>query len=568
MPKSIYELSQSELIDYTDTAPGRVRTFLLNPEKETTPHSCTLFVWNGDLADCLQFTARALKGGAGVKIVFTESAQFGIPSSYRPAEWYSVCHHSHPEWDALQHHSNFLGTGCGMGLTLKISDSMEGDTGILASMARFIEFHKSVTRYQLNLDFSDIRPIGTTNDKGLVASGAESFLSIFEAIAVYLGSRTITDLLKLFGVLNSVMRRGGYKKGIVTSSMDYRNPAIMDYLQSPLIDIDGSHKKAVIIDDGVMGNPELVDAIIQSRNSESLFIEKFHPDYPRVSANVCEGIELGHKGTCLIWRVNLGKCKLDDIRVAFYQAAINLCELHCTWRDRVGKRSEIYASIKQDPQIAIDVMGFANLLAIEGIKYSEFVEALRDFLNQSVDTENKDYNPKAISLVFTLHLAYQEATLVADRVMRDYGYPSLERIFTVEPAQNHSYETTDRLGFTTCRGIFAPYGQFENRNSDTQENRIYNHGSVETANQIGSELHKELCNLWQQMMNGTKRAHTISQDTYEPMTSDRLSEFLKSPSKTLYYEESSNFNQRTFLAKKVQVASCGLRPGECESCAG
>jgi hypothetical protein len=87
---------------------------------------------------------------------------------------------------------------------------------------------------------------------------------------------------------------------------------------------------------------------------------------------------------------------------------------------------------------------------------------------------------------------------------------------------------------------------------------------------VGSELHERICDLWQTLMDRTGRAHAISQDTWELMDSDKLAEFVDRPSKTLYYSEAANFNQRGFLAKTVQdVEICEIeRKDECKACAG
>jgi len=588
---TLSNLTKEDLLTKTDTAPGRVRTYLLHPERHTTPHSCTLFVWNGDLAECIIFIARALKGGAGVKIIFPKETAIGVIP--RHSNWTFSVNQNHPEFDAVKDQENRVDLADLTSPFFTVSDSMEGGMGILESWG--IMIGKLSRGVPVHFDLSYIRPKGTVNNVGLIASGAESFLQIYKAIASHLERGTIFSLLQLLGTLNDIIRRGNqYKNGIITSSMDYRCPLIFDYLNAPIVEVLGSHKKGVTIDDGVFSDPELVQLICDSRNGESTFIEKFSKD-PDVFPNVCEGLYVPHLGTCLLWRINLGLCTIDQIIPAFINATLNNCELHVTWRKQCGDRALIYAPLEEDRQIGVDVMGLANLLALEGISYLDFVESLEFILEANACTipESKvkvvsaigaSNRFKAIGLVYVLVDAYRASTETADKFMRDRNLPLLDRIHTVEPAQQHSYETRDREGNVTCRGIFAPFARRVNRTSDTQQNIIAYHGEVEESAEIGSELHKRLCNAWQRLMTRFGRAHAISQDSYQKMDVDGLKEFMDSDSLTLYYAEHDNYNQRKYLQKKALTATVSNiieptfvvddtevyqlpREGECSSCA-
>ena len=551
---TIYRKTAKQLVEDIDSAPGRVVTFLTHLEQETTPHSCTRYEWNGDLEDLLRFCARALKGGSGIKVTFPTNTRLCTP---RPLGEWKVW--KDRESRTLDNDSGFEGD-----YSLVVKDSIEGNGGILDSMTRMIGY-----RYWsgLVLDLSNLRPQGTINSNGLIASGAESFVLIFEGIANYLETGTIENLIKLLGTLNSVMRRGGYKKGIITSAMSSDCHLIYDYLAVPMIEVDGSHKKGVILHNSAFDNALLIEKICDSRNNESTFIEKYCGK--GLAFNVCNGLILGHKATCLIWRVNLGMCTIEAIRRAFKQAATKLCELHTTWRGKVPHLAAYYARLRDDRQIGLDVMGLANLLAIEGVTYQEFATALERLLNSDNGSDDEIVYSKAVVIANEIIEGYNDALKVCDEYMIDRNLPLLDRIFTVEPAQNHCYATVDRLGKTTCRGIFAPTGRVVKRTSDTQYNKRYFHGNVETDVMVGIELHEKVCDLWQQMMNGTGRAHGISQDTWSDTTAESLKEFMNRPSKTFYYSEKDNFDQRRFLSKTVQeVAVCDVtRKGECLACA-
>lgn len=559
---TIYHKTNAQLLDGIESAPNRVRTFLIEPEKGTTPHSCNRYHWNGDLTDLLTFCARALKGGSGIKITFPSDTQLTEP---RPLGEWKV-------WIDEEAINNCVTSDYDHEFAFKVVDSMEGRGGILDSWRKLI----SCKNWDgLILDLTNLRPAGTVNANGLVASGAESFLAIYQGIAHYLETGTIESLIRLLGTLNSVMRRGGYKKGIITSAMSSECPLIYDYLAVPIVSVDGSHKKGVILHQSAFDNPLLIEAVVESRNTESTFIEK--PCAEGLGWNVCVGLQLAHKATCLIWRINLGLCRIQDIRKAFRHTANHVCELHTTWRKKVPHLARYYAALEDDRQVGIDVMGLANLLAIEGVTYLEFADALDDLLNLDdfIDGSNlldgcvKAKNVKALEIAFEIMMGYEEAMLECDEYMFYRELPQLDRIFTVEPAQNHAYDTIDRLGKTTCRGIFPPTGRVVTRTSDTQQNKRYFHGKVETDVQVGVALHERVCDLWQQMMDRTGRSHGISQDTWDAMTPTKLSEFMERPSQTLYYSEKDNFNQRSFLSKSVQkVTACDVtRKGECSACA-
>jgi hypothetical protein len=581
MQKSVYDLTEEELLNGTDSAPGRVRTFLLEPEKATTPHSCTLFVWNGDLVDCLQFCARALKGGAGVKLIFPAKTQLINLLDYcNSAIYLNELNGGGKEgWDFDRSFKL---------LNLNVADSMEGDYGILSSWATFIYYAKQ--GYSIDVFLGLLRAKGSVNDRGLIASGAESFALIYEAIAHYLTTGTIFSLLQLLGTLNDVIRRGNqYKNGIITSSMDYRCPLIKDYLAAGITQIAGSHKKGVRIDEHLLKYPDLVNSICESCNKESTFLAKIQePEIVNfystdrlgnqvivrqtqaqaIYENVCQGLFLGDRGTCLIWRVNLGKCTIAQIVPAYLEATRKLCELHVTWREKVGSdRAAIYAPLGEDRQIGLDVMGMANLLALEGITYLEFADALEEFLGRRISLEDvaaemlSDWlsgQPKVFQLIWSLTDAYYQSDVLAREFMRSRGLPVLDRIHTVEPAQNHSYETTDREGNTTCRGIFAPIGRMVNRTSNTQASKVVYHGDVEIASEVGAQLHQRICELWQRLMTAYGCPHAISFDTWEPITPDWMERFIKSPLQTKYYSEHESFNPHHLKKRALTATTEGV----------
>jgi hypothetical protein len=555
---SVFNLKKEDLLESTNTAPGRIRTFLLNPEKNTLPPSCTLFVWNGDLFDLLSFAARSLKAGAGVKVIFNQDADLGYRKDFvwdcfvdNSSEEYGEFIKYRLETDPPNQLRQFVDYK-----EFDIQDSMEGTDGIIESWKFMIDCADRGENPSFN--FSNLRPAGTENSKGLVSSGALSFINISRQLGIFLNSPTIYNLIRLLGTLNSVMRRGGYKKGIIVSSMDYRSKYIEDYLDTPIVDIDGSHKKGIRIDKNVLSNPALVRKIADSCNSESSFLAKIL-DQPGLYENVCNGILLEHKATCLIWRVNLGLCRINDIPKAFADAARNLIELHYEWRNYTD--GSIFIPVEKDLQIGLDVFGLANLLAIEGFTYKQFVEAGKEFIIKEMYWYVFDEDlTKLQRIIKAILKGFQESIRVCDEMSAKYGFPKLERIHCVEPAQFHAYDVEDREGNSLCRGIWPPLGQFENRVSNIEKNVTVYHGDVETLANIGKDLYFELNSLWQDFMNRFGRPHCISMDWIEEASELEIKKFLYSPCITKYYSLHEQYSQ-DYIRKSVGDRVSNVKSG-------
>ena len=94
-----------------------------------------------------------------------------------------------------------------------VEDSMEGENGIEASW----RFASHALRYGAGvaIHLSNLRPKGTENGKGLVASGPVSFA-------------------KIYSVLNETLRRGGvYKNGAIVAHCDIDHADIIDFITTP-----------------------------------------------------------------------------------------------------------------------------------------------------------------------------------------------------------------------------------------------------------------------------------------------------------------------------------------------
>lgn len=534
-----------DISDYKDnasTAPGRIRSYydaqLTKVNRALLPFSCTLKVYR-EVAEAMAFCTRSLKAGAGVKLTFDSDFKL---CQQKPVKGKLTIATTGLELEPSK-------TGK-LPLVLVLQDSMETEAD-LAGHCGIIDGFSMVTERlragkDVTLDLHLLRPADSQNSSGMRASGPESFAELYNALSDYLTKPSMATLLQLFGKLNSVVRKGFFKRGIITSAMDYANPLYLDYLAADLISIDGSHKKGAIVDEGINTEAmaEVKAATIAAVNEQSLFLQKrmFDNEGIAIFANVCQGIYMRDLATCLIWRINAGKCLTRTALIeATKESTLRLCQTHATWRPE--KHS--WSALSDDRQIAVDFMGVANLLALTGWKYNDFFAELKAMLagERGEFLSNGEASNQAVFLPEWFAAAYQASTAVADEFMRERNLPLLERIHTIEPAQSHSYTTTDTQGNTTCRGFWAPLGRTVNRISDVEANVTVYHGKVETALEVGAEAHYEYACLWQELMNRYGRPHAISYDTYEPASEAMFDKWMAGPLHTIYYNFSSQFDQ-------------------------
>lgn len=581
----IEELRAKDLLGGLSTAPGRVRTFLLNPQEKTTPHSCSLRVYGGDLGKFLSLVSKDLRGGSGVKVILDEYVAIkGLKNKIPNLKFYlSKEHEDYPKLEGSPYEEHYISKEeiDDTDLVIKVADSMDHTEGDLLSIEdSWGELIKRCNEEpkdrNIIINLSNLRPCGYKNAVGLIATGpigkgneedyitsdrdVSSFTDIYISIHRYLREGTIESLLFLFGTINSTIRRGGsYKNGIICSSMKYDNPNINEYLDVNLATIPGSHKKGICLRHAAMSDRELIDKVIDKVNYESLFISKRREidkdknPYILPHANVCMGIFLSDADTCLIWRHNMAKCEEpEDIIKGMMEATEDGVKLHVSWREmckqsNLHRVADIYLPLEKCKQIAIDVMGVANALSKWDITYEEFVPALESIVQYRSPIQF-DTGVTAADLgierdivfrvVKSIAMGYRRSTEIADNLMEIFGLDKLERIHTIEPAQSHSYQVPGE--YTTCRGIWPPTGVRVRRLSDTQQNKIYYHGPVETMFEVGNKLYERLCIAWQKVMNiYGERPHAISFDTYTTIDKRWLIDFMNSPLLTKYYTQKS-----------------------------
>lgn len=570
---------------------GRMETYLESPENGTMPHSCTIEVYRNNLPESLTFTSQALRGGSGVKLILDNFE----PQPPIQTKWFFHLSPNHADYNKItdDQRKYLVEQGVSDAVWIHVQDAMEINSESDRTYHRNVSIEESwdcfitclKSGHTVIVDLSELRPAGTVNSRGLTATGPVgdfqqfgegSFLDIYIAIAEHLQSGDIVSLIKLYGRLNETLRRGGlYKNGIVTSSIRTDHRCIHEYLDAPLSDIPGSHKKGVTLVPGLLEDIELADKVCEKHNYESVFLQKLQEGdlYP----NVCVGIILRNHATCLIGRENLGMVrKLQDIVTGMEEVTLKVCEVHVSWREEVNARfpgkADIYAPLELDRQIAVDVIGLANLLASFDVPYGQFVLALEAFLDED-ESKALQVKPEARDIVFYLAQGYRKSVYVADKFMEERGLPKLERIHTIEPSQASAFRYQDTKGYTTCRNIDPPFDRRVRRTSETMGSQFYYHGPVEVAKSVGAKLHLRHWEAWMRLMQVCGRPHAMSFDNWEYIDRQWLKRFMEeSPLQTVYYNFRSQLDQ-WYITKSAPTAveegaSCDpVKKGECLACA-
>lgn len=385
-----------------------------------------------------------------------------------------------------------------------VEDSMEGEDGIEASW-RFVS-HGLRKGAGVAVHLSQLRPEGVDNGQGLVASGPVSFGMIYSK-------------------LNEVLRRGGkFKNGAVVLHLDYTHPDAIKFVSAPRALFPWA-KRCLNVDHDFLdkASPELIAATIKGITNGSLWLTKITTDKngARLYANVCLEVLFFHRCSCLLQHSNLGALSIalpEQFVSTFKLGMKQLCELH--GKTGVGDTGE-YLPPSIDRQVGFGLLGLANCLAIHGISYADFADALEGSTN----------NADASRLVDLMRSGINEAAQIA----RDYG---MERAFCIAPTASCAYRHLDSKGFTTAPEIAPPIGRIVDRDSGTFDVEPFNHGEVEIASEVGWDVYKRVANGIVSMMQATGLFHGYSYNWWSDMVQcDEafLRDWLVSPQTSLYY---------------------------------
>ena len=405
------------------------------------------------------------------------------------------------------------------------------------------------------INLSELRPSGSTNTRGLVASGGTSFG-------------------KIFSMVNEVVRRGGvYKNGAVTLYINCDSSDIEEYLNTKELPWA---KRAVYIDTKMWSrmHPDHKQLLAKKVNNGEVWLAK--PQYDnkgsRLYSNVCLEVLLPSRGTCMLSSVNLGMVKeLSEIPEMFMKCMAILCRIHANTNvDRDG----FFLSPQVDKQVGLGVIGLANLLARFNVSYQDFVQELEHQLNYPTAPFPSYTFDDCYYLVRYLIEGHNKAAEVA----KQHG---MERAFAIAPTASMSYRYTDLDGYTTAPEISPPIALTVDRDSDTFGVTTYEYNpNCETAGEVGWNIQWRLLKAWQTMMDLTGMAHAISANLWTefPVTTDWIeNKFLTSPLKTTYYrlqvdQAALNKSEVVGMEEQKEVVACDLSaatdPQYCEACGG
>ena len=389
-----------------------------------------------------------------------------------------------------------------------VEDSMEGPNGIEASW-RFVS-HALRYGAGVAVHLSQLRPAGKDNGKGLVASGPCSFG-------------------KIYSCLNEQLRRGGvYKNGAVVLHLDLNHPDILEFVNMPRHEIPWA-KRCVDLSNVMwdMATPKVKQAILQGIARGDIWLAKIKRDQrgERVYANVCLEVFLKSRGTCLLEHINLGACTPEELPLAFVAGMKELISLH--GKTGVESTGE-YLTQEEDRQVGLGMLGLANLLALEGVTYAQFGEALKQHLYEEYDTT---VTPAARKIV----LALQDGINAAAHEARSFN---MDRAFAIAPTASCSYRYTDRAGYTTAPELAPPIGRTVDRDSSTFGVQQYDYGNVETAEDVGWDNYKSVVDGIMEMLSRTGLAHGYSFNTWSDVVSytpEFIDNWLASPQTSMYY---------------------------------
>ena len=389
-----------------------------------------------------------------------------------------------------------------------VEDSIEGENGIEASW-RFVS-HALRYGAGVAVHLSKLRAKGTTNSKGLVASGPCSFG-------------------KIYSCLNEQLRRGGvYKNGAVVLHLSIEHQDIMEFITMPRHEIPWAKRCVNLTSDmWFAATEEVQNAILAGIARGDIWLAKIRYDQhgQQIHANVCLEVFLRSRGTCLLEHINLGGCRLEDLVGAFTSGMTELVNLHN--KTGVEKTGE-YLTQEEDRQVGLGMLGLANLLALEEVTYAQFAEALRAHLYPEEDSTTTQAARKIVK-------ALQEGINAAAYIARE---ANMDRAFAIAPTASCSYRYKDRAGYTTAPELAPPIGRTVDRDSSTFGVEQVSYGNVETAEEVGWDAYKRTVDGIMEMLHRTGLAHGYSYNTWSDVVSYTphfVEDWLSSPQTSMYY---------------------------------
>jgi hypothetical protein len=187
-----------------------------------------------------------------------------------------------------------------------------------------------------------------------------------------------------------------------------------------------------------------------------------------------------------------------------------------------------YLTQEEDRQVGLGMLGLANLLALEGVTYAEFGNALEVHLGRITKTP---VTRAAGKIVEALQLGIDSAAAIASRA-------NMDRAFAIAPTASCSYRYEDRAGYTTAPELAPPIGRTVDRDSSTFGVQQYDYGNVEIAEEVGWSSYYRVVNGVMEMLQQTGLCHGYSFNSWSDVVQydeDFIQSWLHSPQTSLYY---------------------------------
>ena len=415
---------------------------------------------------------------------------------------------------------------------------VEDDLGSITEALSW-SMHVSKREGAPTLILSNIRPEGAKTAGGGTASGPCSFARVFDAAA-------------------AAMLRPGKKNGVLVMFLDADHPDLDKWL-----DLKPSMQRGYL---GVLLRPStklkngLVEKLARAYDQRRIdFICKVtegrdaEPLYP----NVCTEIRQRHKGSCTLAAIRIyelaGKPLEEwvsagqDIGRYFHEYIIPIMKGRALLSDH-----NLY---EWEDQVGIGLVGFANLLAKEGITYQGFVQAYSDIVQPGITSDGilgwvigaQETTDKPVQLWVKLIALWGS---IASEM------PNTNRIFTQQPTAATALRCDDD-GWSVAPEIAPPYAC---RSTDDRISRsilqselngsteITYHPTVQVRDEVDNDTFFRLCCAFQEIWYLLGKGHTISYSSWrEEYTAEHILEFIRSPLGSLYYRldptPASTFNK-------------------------
>jgi hypothetical protein len=388
-----------------------------------------------------------------------------------------------------------------------VDDTFDQTGNGLDASFRFVS-HALRNAAGVAVHLSKLRPAGSKNEAGLVASGPVSFA-------------------RIYSVLNEVIRRGGtYKGGACVIHLDANHADLEEFVDATRRDLPWVKKCIDVTREwwDELTEP-LQKKILKAIQAGDIWLNKVAYDQQgqRIFGNVCLEVRLHSRGTCLLQHVSLGACDVEDLYPAFTEGMRQLVALH--GQTGVGDTGEYLPSWK-DRQVGLGVLGLANFLRIHGVSYAAFGEALKA-VNDGQDLE---HTPAII-----LAREWVRAVAGAANIARE---AKMDRAFCIAPTASCSYRYKDLEGYTTAPEIAPPISRHVDRDSGTFGVESFDYGPVETASGVGWDTYKLVADEICRTFADTGLFHGYSFNSWsDVVTYDQafIEDWFESPQTSLYY---------------------------------